>query len=157
MSWRSDELETRCGRESHHPAEGALWTPDWVGDQTSRKQDVVERTALSRKLGPRASGWAALENEKDTTLMAITVGVNILQFCSVCNSLSHATFQIKWEVHIFLKKSSLVFIIIVLLCSVYMHIHDGDYATWELCLIGLVPLFNSISTIVGYLILKSSF
>ena len=29
-SWRSDELETRCGRESHHPAEGAFGTPDWV-------------------------------------------------------------------------------------------------------------------------------
>ena len=24
-SWRSDELETRCGRESHHPAES--WVP----------------------------------------------------------------------------------------------------------------------------------
>ena len=69
VSWRSDELETRCGRESPHPAE-------------------------------RASGWAALENEKDTTLMAIRVGVNILQFCSVSNSLAHTrTFQIKWEVY----------------------------------------------------------
>ena len=28
VSWRSDELETRCGRESHHPAGGALRTPD---------------------------------------------------------------------------------------------------------------------------------
>ena len=34
-SWRPDELETRCGRESHHPAKGALGTPDWVGDQMS--------------------------------------------------------------------------------------------------------------------------
>ena len=31
----SNELETRCGRESHHPAEGALVTPDRVGDQMS--------------------------------------------------------------------------------------------------------------------------
>ena len=66
-SWRSDELETRCGRESPHPAE-------W------------------------ASGQAALENEKDTTLMAIRVGVNILQFCSVSDSLSHANLTIKWKV-----------------------------------------------------------
>ena len=29
-SSRSDELETRCDRESHHLAEGALGTPDWV-------------------------------------------------------------------------------------------------------------------------------
>ena len=27
-------LETRCGRESHHPAEGALGTPIEFGDQT---------------------------------------------------------------------------------------------------------------------------
>ena len=34
--------------------------------------------------------------------MAIRVGVNILQFCSVSNSLSHTqTFQIKWEVYFF--------------------------------------------------------
>ena len=34
--------------------------------------------------------------------MAIRVGVNILQFCSVSNSLSHIQpFQIKWEVYCF--------------------------------------------------------
>ena len=67
--WRSESLVIRCSRESQHPAES------W------------------------ASGWAALENEKDTTLMVIRVGVNILQFCSASNSLSHTTFQIKWEVY----------------------------------------------------------
>ena len=35
VSWSKDELETRCGRESHHPAEEALGTHDWVGDQIS--------------------------------------------------------------------------------------------------------------------------
>ena len=45
--------------------------------------------------GPQAFGLAALVNEKDTTLMAIRAGVNILQFS---NSLSHAN-QIKWEVY----------------------------------------------------------
>ena len=35
VSWRSDELKTRYGWESHHPEEGALGTPDWVGDQMS--------------------------------------------------------------------------------------------------------------------------
>ena len=57
ISWRSNELETRYGRESQHPAES------W------------------------ASGWAALESGKETQ-MAIRVGVNMLQFCSVSNSLS---------------------------------------------------------------------
>ena len=60
-----DPLVTRCGRESHHPAESL------------------------------ASGLAALENAKDTTLIAIRVGVNILQFCSVSNSLSHTNLSNK--------------------------------------------------------------
>ena len=30
-------------------------------------------------MSPQASGWAALENKKDTTLMTIRVGVNMLQ------------------------------------------------------------------------------
>ena len=73
---RSESLETRCGRESQHPAESCP---------------------------PRASGWAALENRKET-LMTIRVGRSI--GCSSVRSPtpSHTQpFQIKWEVHIFLK------------------------------------------------------
>ncbi len=68
MSWRSDELETRCGRENHHPAEGALGV-----------------TRCGRESQHSAESWAPgspvehQENEKDTTLMVIRVGVNILQ------------------------------------------------------------------------------
>ena len=65
-----DKLEIRCGRENQHP----------------------------ERLGPQAPGWAAQENKKET-LMAIRVGVNMLQFCSVSNSLSHTTLSIKWEVY----------------------------------------------------------
>ena len=68
--WRSDPLVTRCGRGSPHSAE---WAP---GPPVQQHQ----------------------ENGKET-LMAIRVGVNMLQFCSVSNSLSHATFQKKWEVY----------------------------------------------------------
>ena len=33
--WRPDQLETRCGRESQHPTEGALRPPiNQFGDQT---------------------------------------------------------------------------------------------------------------------------
>ena len=60
VSWRSDELMTRFDREN---------STQWEG--------------------PQASGLAAPENEKDTTLMAIRVGFNILQFCLVSSSLSH--------------------------------------------------------------------
>ena len=70
ISWRSDQLEISCSRENQHP----------------------------ERLGPQAPGWAAQENGKET-LMAIRVGVNTLQFCSVSNSLSHTTLSIKWEVY----------------------------------------------------------
>ena len=61
LVWRPNQLVTRCDRESQHPAE----------------------------LGPRASGWAAQENGKETL---------------VSPTPSHTQpFQIKWEVHIFLK------------------------------------------------------
>ena len=78
----------------------------WVG------VDELE-TRYGRESPHSAESWSPVEhqeNEKDTTLMAIRVGVNILQFCSVSNSLSHANLTIKWEVYFFLKKSSLVFI-----------------------------------------------
>ena len=87
------ELETRCGRESHHPAEGAFVTPDWVGNQrvsdkmwlekshhpaegalgtpsefgyqTSWWEDAGRSTCL-REPGPQDPGWAAQANENDT-------------------------------------------------------------------------------------------
>ena len=51
-----------------------------VLETRSWSEDVVEK---------------ALENEKDTTLMAIRVGVHMLQFCSVSNSLSHTNLSNK--------------------------------------------------------------
>ena len=39
--WRSECLETRCGRESQHPAEGALRTPiEQFGDRIFWRQDA---------------------------------------------------------------------------------------------------------------------
>ena len=59
-SWGPEKLLIRCSKKSHHPAES------WAAGP------LVEH----------------LENEKDATLTAIRVGVNILQLCSVSNSLS---------------------------------------------------------------------
>ena len=71
MSWGPEKLLMKCGRESQHSAESwAPWPP-------------VEHQ----------------ENEKDTKLTAIRVGVNILHFCSVSSSLSHTNVTIKWEVY----------------------------------------------------------
>ena len=105
MSWGPEKLLIRCGRESH--SRPKFWRP--VGDKMWQKKPT-----LSRKLSPWASGWAALENEKDTTLTAIKVGVNILQLCSVSSSLSHTNVTIKWDVY-FLKKYSLVCLIVMIL------------------------------------------
>ena len=59
--WRQEvrELEIRCGRESHHPAEGALGTPDgvWGLDQL-----VIRCSRESQQSGP--SGWASGERER---------------------------------------------------------------------------------------------
>ena len=46
--------------------------------------------------GPRLSSPG--ERERNT-VVAIIVGVNMLQFCSVSNPLSHTTLSIKWEVY----------------------------------------------------------
>ena len=59
-----------------------------TGNSISWRQDTVEKASTQQRAGPRASGWATLENGKEM-LMAIRVGVDMLQFCSVSNSLSH--------------------------------------------------------------------
>ena len=57
---------------------------------------AVEKTAPSRELGPRASGWATLENEKDTRLCSEELRRSICcSLCSVSNSLSHTTLSNK--------------------------------------------------------------
>ena len=66
LFWRPDPLVTRCGRESHHPAE---WVP---------------RRAVEQ---PRRTGKNAV--------MTNRVGVHMLQFCSVSSPLSHTTLSNK--------------------------------------------------------------
>ena len=54
VSWGSDELETRCGRESQHPAEGALRPLiEQFGDQTSWRVDAGLRNMSQRGWAPR--------------------------------------------------------------------------------------------------------
>ena len=74
LVWRPRQLERRCWIEEHVP----------------------------ERLGPQAPGWAAQENGKET-LMAIRLGVNMLQFFSVSNSLSHTTLSNKVRGIYFLK------------------------------------------------------
>ena len=78
----------RCNKESQHPAEWAPRLP-------------VEQPYRTRK------------TQRD----GHNLGVRIVQLCSISSSLSHATLEqpfrtlaIKWEVNIFVKKSSCVFL-----------------------------------------------
>ena len=102
ISWGSDKLEKRCGRENQHP----------------------------ERLGPKAPGWAALENGKET-LMAMRVRVSMLQFCSVSNSLSHTTLSNKVRGIFFKKTVSPVFIIVSSLWFC-MHASAYEHTTWIL-------------------------
>ena len=71
ISWRSDELVIRCGRENQHP----------------------------ERLGPQALGWAAQENGKETRLWPIEWG-SICCSSVWSPTPSHTQpFQIKWEVY----------------------------------------------------------
>ena len=79
-------------------------------------RDVV-RKASTQQSELQCSGWAAMVNEKDTTLTAITLGSKYFSYVrSPAPSHSktpHNLFeplQIKWEVNILLRKSSCVFI-----------------------------------------------
>ena len=141
LVWRPDHLETRCGRESQHPAEGALrpLIGSWGSDELEIR--CGRENQLSERLGPQAPSWAIQENGKET-LMAIRVGFNMLQFCSVFNSLSHTTLSIKCGVYLSkrLCRSSLLCCCYVLHTDVHAYVdvyilcvcivsHGCDYTT----------------------------
>ena len=95
MSWRSGQLEIRCGRENQHQAEGAFKTPDWV---VAVGEKMLEWGTCPREAGLPGPRLSSPGERERNTVMAIRVGVNMLQFGLVSNSLSHTTLSIKWEV-----------------------------------------------------------
>ena len=93
--WRPDQLETRCGKESQHPVKGALRPPiNQFGDQTSWWEDARLRNMTQRGWPPSPRLSSPGERERNA-VMANRVEVNMLQFCSVSNSLSHTTLSNK--------------------------------------------------------------
>ena len=87
MSWRQNAVEKASTQQSG-PSDSQLsscsWREFWI------EEHVPER------LGPQFSSPG--ERERNV-VMANRVGVNMLQFCLVSNSLSHTTLSIKWEVY----------------------------------------------------------
>ena len=93
------------------------------GDQTCWWQDAVEEASIQQS-GPSFSGWAALRSREET-LMAIRVGINMLQFCSVSNSLSNTNLSNKVS-GIFFKE---VFARLLLCVVRILHEYAYEYTT----------------------------
>ena len=86
-----------------------------VWGSESWRNDAVKKTAHSRELGLRLSNPG--EQERHTAMSGGAGEVNMLQFCSISNSLSHITLSIKWEVY-FSKNC-----VARHYCVVVMHLH----------------------------------
>ena len=118
------------------------WTEvSWVRVPVGGR-DVVGKATPGR----RGSGWAAMENEKDTTLTAITSGSKYFSYVrspapSHTQTLSKPfrTLAIKWEVNIFLRSllASVIPACIVYHCvgmypayiCIFLHEHVYENAT----------------------------
>ena len=131
LVWRPDQLETRCGRESQHQAEGALRPPiNQFGDQTSWREDAGMRTC-HREAGLQGPPLSSPAERERNAVMASRVGVNMLQFCSVSNSLSHTILSNKVRGVFFyeLCRSSLLCVVMIL------HAYVDVYALC-VCIVG---------------------
>ena len=60
---------------------------------------MLEWGPCPREAGPTGPRLSSPGERERNTVMANRLGVNMLQFCSVSNSLSHTTLSIKWEVY----------------------------------------------------------
>ena len=92
-SWRKDAGMRNMSQSGWGPRKSVSF-----GDQTSWWQDAVEK-ASTQQSGPSGPRLSSPGERERNAFMAIGVGVNMLQFCSVSNSLSHTTLSIKWEVY----------------------------------------------------------
>ena len=62
-------------------------------------EKMLEWRPCHREAGPSGPRLSSPGERERNAVMAIRVGVNMLQFCSASNSLSHTTLSIKWEVY----------------------------------------------------------
>ena len=85
-------------------------------------EKMLEWGTCHREAGPLGPRLSSPEERERNAVMAIRVGVNMLQFCSVSNSLSHITLSIKWEVY-FSKRS----VLLVFIASLYFCMHMYMY------------------------------
>ena len=91
----------------------------------------------NRGWAPRPRFSSPGERERNAVI-AIRVGVNMLQFCSVSNSLSHTTLSIRWGVYFSTALCPLVFIVSSLWFCMHMSMQQKLY----LCF--LSPFFSAV-------------
>ena len=126
----------RCGKESHHPVEGAFGIP--IELETRWWQDAVEEAHTQQRGLPGLQLSSPGERERHNADGHKSGGSIYCSLCSVSNSLSHANLAIKWEVY-FLKKSSLVFIYFICVYKpiYYVSIQHSILVTDYLAKIGI--------------------
>ena len=124
----SRELETRCGKESHTRPIGLEALMSWGPEKMLIR---CYKESQHPAVDPKTSGWASKRTRK-TQRDGHNSGVKIWSLCSVSSTLSHAnleqpfrTLAIKWEVNIFLKKSSCVF----LLAFSFLRLYHASFIT----------------------------
>ena len=105
-SWEQDAVEKASTQQSG-PSGPRLSSCSWGSDELEIRCWIEEH--VSERLGPQTPGWTG-ERERNA-VMANRVGVNMLQFCSVSNSLSHTTLSNKVRGIFFQRTVSLVFIV----------------------------------------------
>ena len=92
--WRSQEEEWASNYYITRVKTGSQQLGIWRVGAKMRSRKLASREAGPP--GPRLSSPGEWERN---AVMTNRVGVNMLQFCSVSNSLSHTTFSIKWVVY----------------------------------------------------------
>ena len=94
ISWGSDELVIRCGRENQLP----------------------------ERLGPQAPGWAAQENGKETRLWSIEWGSKRCSSVRSPTPSHTQPFQIKWEVYFSKNCVARLYCVTVMILHAYVFV-----------------------------------
>ena len=127
-----------------------------VGDK------MLEWGTCPREAGPPGPRLSSPGERERNAVMAIRVGVNMSQFCSVSISLSHTTLSIKWEVYFSkeLCRSSLLcrcyYSACICICACIV-VHGYTTPSVRVLssvlnrMVGWLFGFYGISTFVGYL------
>ena len=98
LSWRSDELVIRCGRKSHHPAEGALGSPSSFDDPL-----VIRCGRESQQKAEPPGLWLSIRRTRTTHgyVRRGWRGQYVAVFVWSPTPSHTQTLQIKWEVYFF--------------------------------------------------------